>query len=408
MGRWLQQIRLFKWKIFFVYTVLVGGAMGALSPDIAFAPIKALVYGMIFGFFMAVFFKRKDDRAKKVAEQISKDQDLVLNVSFLPIYLNVFGSFVFFTLLYLLPSKFSNIEEQLIMPLIGVMTLLLLLYILFFTSQILIGKRLIVVRKTWLGSLLDKKYDLGLKKKVILSWLGKVKVKFGWGKVFSVPYAQQLWFANLPMPEKKPKKGKHEYAYKLINWLNIKSSEANEFDVTTEQKSLNLIPRRYPSVIFILFSAFLGVIFLFIPILLSSNLSIRSIEHSKELKTIRFEKVQNAFWFFDNPARKMFETQWKTACEQNMDHHCRLISYLRILDGDEIDALSQVKMSCSHKDPYSCFNIILNNEATIIDIKLAEFQLEEICKDENHTGQKYCECLGHLSVRKLNKCRRMR
>lgn len=96
MGRWLQQIRLFKWKIFFVYTVLVGGAMGALSPDIAFAPIKALIYGMIFGFFMAVFFKRKDDRAKKVAEQISKDQDLVLNVSFFAHIFKCIWFFCFF------------------------------------------------------------------------------------------------------------------------------------------------------------------------------------------------------------------------------------------------------------------------------------------------------------------------
>lgn len=403
-----KKLKHFKLKIFLLYALLVGIPMGLLCSAGCFELVKALVYGVPFGLFMAIFFSRSQTPKKTYEEQISTDQDLVLNSSFLPVYLNTFGVFLFFSFLYLLSLISPDFDLEMALSTAGVMGFLLLVFTFFYPCQVIIGKRLIVVRKNGFGKRSDRIFDQSQIKKINLSPFGKVRLVFEKKRRFALSKEMQKGFTNLANyePEKNLKNGK---AQKIISWLRHKASMAGEYDLVSERSRLEAIPRRKPSLLFILFAALFGLFFLLVPIFISSQASIIKIDrHKSKISGIFYKDVQNAFWFFDNPVRKMYETQWKTACEQNLDHHCRLISYLRVLEGDQVDALSMVKKSCSHKDPYSCFNIILNQEATVIDIKLAKFQISETCKEIEHRKKDYCRCADDLSLMGDQKCRKLR
>lgn len=400
--------RHFKFKIFIIYGILMGATMGMLCSAGCFEISKALMYGIPFGCFMAIFFSKENEQKKSSTEQISADQDLVLNFSFLPIYLNTYGVFMFVSLMYILKLNIKEFDLVMAMGTAATMAVVLLSFMVAYPAQIIMGQRLIIVRRNFLWFGFDRIYDLQNAKKIKLSWCGHVVIKFAWGRKFVIPRSRQSWFSNLPQFEDADKTKKHTEALKIINWLEHKKKFAEDIDAKAECTRLKKIPRRTPSLGFISFSALIGLFTLGAPIFISSQISVMKIEHSKTKNEIFYKDVHNAFWLFDNPSRKMFETEWKTGCEQNLDYNCRLLSYLRVLESDQIDALSLVKRSCSHRDPFSCFNIILNEEATPMDIKLAEFQMKDICQSQEHLNSKYCACVTEGKLLKNTNCQKFR
>lgn len=386
----------------------MGVSMGMLCSAGCFEPIKAILYGLPFGIFMAFFFSKENADKKLSKEQISSDQDLVLNQSFLPIYLNTFGLFMFISLLYILKLNMKNFDMIVAIGTCASIVLIHLAYIIAYPAQVIIGQRLIIVRKSVLGIGWDKIYDLNDAKAIKLGWMGSVKVCFRFGRQFVIPRSEHRWFSNLPQIEVEDARHRHTQALKIIHWLEHKKSQAAEIHKKAELERLKKIPRRRLSLGFMFFSGLLGLFVLAAPIFVSSQVSILKIERTKDKHHIFYKDVQNAFWLFDNPSRKMFATAWKTECDQSLNHSCRLLSYLRVLDGDQVDALSLVKRSCSHRDPYSCLNIILNEEATEMDIKLAEFQISEICKMSDHSEQNYCQCMQTEVIHQNKTCQKLR
>ncbi len=386
----------------------MGVSMGMLCSAGCFEPTKALLFGIPFGCFMAIFFSKETTDKESSTEQLSSDQDLVLNQSFLPLYLNTFGLFMFMSLMYILKLNYKGFDFNLAVATCAVMLFIHLVRIASYPAQIIIGQRLIVVRKNFLGLGWDKVYDLSEAKAIKLGWTGAVKIKFKLGKRFVIPKSQHQWFSNLPQFESADQTQRHISGIKIINWLEHKRKIAHDVNAKAELQRLKSIPRRRLSVAFVVFSALLGLFILAAPIFVSSQISVLKIERTNEKHRIFYKDVQNAFWLFDNPSKKMFETEWKTECDQNLNYACRLLSYLRVLEGDQVDALSLAKKSCSHRDPYSCFNVILNEEATEMDIKLAEFQIGEICNMPEHSDKEYCRCLGQKEIASDKTCQKLR
>lgn len=116
--------------------------------------------------------------------------------------------------------------------------------------------------------------------------------------------------------------------------------------------------------IFALFAmiGFFSLFFLFLPetyqrISLENEIRDKIETNSPDL----WQKEINRYFFKDHKDLKsMKKAEWATKCEENSDYHCRLVSYIYSVNGDEVSGLKSAIRGCLNNNYLSCNQAFLS------------------------------------------------
>ncbi len=388
-------LKKFNWKLFASYSISFGLAMSFSNGN--FNLTQGLISGLLFGFFMTLLIPGPKDSNFEAKINTSTEKFLFFDFPLSYIYLMISGFFMFDSSMYLSQFIFEVDKGRLGFTLaFGAFAALQLWGLVMQPSQMVIGQRLIVFRRR-IGSLnFDKIYDMSSFDMAEIGLLSNFKFKFKNKTAFSIWQQQQALFADLPEYTGEVKNKNFVHLYKLKQLVEERSKEANSVDLLTEKYTLTRMKTQSPSALGLTLSALAGLSFVFGLMFFASVSAIKMIENTKDTQAIKYNDVKNAFAIFGWNAKKEKAEIWQKLCDEKQDHNCRLSSYLYLLEGDEGKALQLVKQSCGPKDPFSCYNVLLSDEANKNEKDHASSFLTDFCDKNSDNNQVCCDCYKKL------------
>lgn len=126
---------------------------------------------------------------------------------------------------------------------------------------------------------------------------------------------------------------------------------------------------------------------------------VEKIKQTGDQQSLRYETIHDAFWLFKGNEFTELKKSWDIGCSKNRDYNCRLASYLLTSQGKATEALEVLNMSCSTKDPHSCFNVFDHPQASDMDKKNASALLDEVCQTDTFKNQTCCTCYAESKDR---------
>ena len=392
-------LKKFNWKLFASYSISFGLAMSFSQGK--FNLTQGLISGLLFGFFMTLLTPREKDSNSEDKINSSTEKFLFFDFPLSYIYVMVGGFFMFGSFMYLSQIVFESDRERLGYTLaFSAFAALQLCGLIMQPSQMVIGQRLIVFRRRMGKFNFDKTYDMSFFESAEIGLFSNFKFKFKNKMAFSIWHQQQALFAHLPEYKGEVKNKNFVHLYKLKQLIEERSKEANSVDLMAEKYTLAQMKTRSPSALGLILSAFAGLSFVFGLMFLVSISAIKKIENTRNTEAIKYDDVKNAFVIFGWNVKKEKAQIWQKLCDEKQDHNCRLSSYMYLLEGDEAKALQLVKQSCGPKDPFSCYNILLNNEANENEKNPAAAFLADFCEKNSDNNQACCDCYKKLDYRR--------
>lgn len=79
-------------------------------------------------------------------------------------------------------------------------------------------------------------------------------------------------------------------------------------------------------------------------------------------------------------------------CKRHSDYNCRLLGYIYEVNKDQEAAHSSYKLSCSDKDPQSCYNVFISKKSTQDEIQNADQILKNACSTNGQKFKTCCDC----------------
>jgi Zn-dependent protease len=126
---------------------------------------------------------------------------------------------------------------------------------------------------------------------------------------------------------------------------------------------------------------------------------VSKIKSNDNLQALRLNDFEETFSFIKGSDFARLKSEWNEVCSGKKDFHCRLASYLLIVEGHQAEALELQKISCSKDDPHSCYNVFDNELSKEVDKSAASAILDDVCQQESEKSKTCCTCYADAKKR---------